>query len=185
MSKFIIGMGLPASGKTVVLKRFADKYGYEYISTDELRKEMFGKIEYEVAPLKQEEWKKKNDKVWDEARKRLREMILGGDTVVFDAIFNNSDLRKEFIDIARQAGVEKVQGIYIDISEEASKRRNLERDRRVPEQIIEKISNDFKESGPKLNDGFDGIFTLDEYQNLVSAEKKHEEGEINKEFRHR
>jgi len=37
MKKVIMGIGIPGSGKTTILKEFADKNGYEYICPDDIR----------------------------------------------------------------------------------------------------------------------------------------------------
>jgi predicted kinase len=40
MSKLILGIGLPGSGKTTALKPFAEKNGYIYISPGDIREEL-------------------------------------------------------------------------------------------------------------------------------------------------
>lgn len=40
MQKVIIGSGIPGAGKTTILKKFAEKYGYTYISSDTIRTEL-------------------------------------------------------------------------------------------------------------------------------------------------
>lgn len=42
MKKVIIGVGVPALGKTTVLKPFAEKGGYVYISSDKIRAVLTG-----------------------------------------------------------------------------------------------------------------------------------------------
>lgn len=42
MSKVIVGIGLPGSGKTTALKPFADKNSYIYICPDDIRAELTG-----------------------------------------------------------------------------------------------------------------------------------------------
>ena len=96
MTKLIIGMGIPGSGKSTTLKKFAEDYGYNYICPDDIREEMLGDAADQS----------KNQEVWDEARKKMQEFFKRGKTVVFDAVFNNAKRRKEFIDYAKATGVE-------------------------------------------------------------------------------
>ena len=121
--------------------------------------------------------------VWDEARKRTRGSLENGNTLVFDAVFNDADKRKEFLDFVKENGAEKIQGIYIDAPIDVAKKRNSERERKVPEQIIDNIAADLKEAKPKIEEGLDSIFTIDEYQNLIAAEIRSPEGNIRKGFR--
>lgn len=182
MKKVIVGIGMPASGKTAVLKELAREYGYDYICPDDLRLEIYGQIQYTVEP-NDDSWKERSKEIWEKAKEKTKESLEMGNTVVFEAVFNNPEKRKEFFDFARQNGAEKIQGIYIDADVEVAKRRNKERERMVPEPIVDKIVEDFKENKPKVENGLDSIFTIDEYQNLVAAEIKKEEGNLKKEFR--
>lgn len=177
-----MGIGIPASGKTTVLKKFAEKYGYDYICPDDLRLEMYGKIEYKISS-KDNSWKIKNKEVWEEVRERVKESLVNGNTVVLDAVFNDPKKRKDFFDFVKENGAEKIQGIYVDTPIEVAKERNREKERRVPEQIIDKIAADFEEVKPKIEEGFDSMFTVDEYQNLVASEIKMGEGSLKKEFK--
>jgi len=174
MKKVIISIGIPGSGKTTAIKKFAKEYGYGYISPDDIRIEMLGDIADQS----------KNKEVADEVRKRTKEFLDIGETVVVDTVFGSSKGRKDFLDFARESGAEKVQGVFFDVPAEVAKERNKNReDHQVPEAIIEKIAADFKESKPEIEEGFDGIFTVDEYQHLTEAEIKNGETSIRKNFR--
>lgn len=172
MIKVIISIGIPGSGKSTVLKEFSEKYGYDYVCPDEIRKEMFGDAADQS----------KNIEVWDEARRKMKEILSQGKTVVFDATFTDAERRKEFFDFVKENGAEKIQGIFFDIPLEVAKERNLERERQVPEDIIEKMESDLKTVKPKTEEGLDAIFTLNEYQKLVDVEKRTEGEDFRKEL---
>lgn len=174
-------MGLTCSGKTTTFKKFADDYGYDYISPDDIRMEICGDIKYQTEQNSLA-FEERNRKIWNEVKKRLKESLLEGHTAVIDSVFNDIKKRKEFLDFARENGADKIQGVYIDTSLEVAKERNCNRERHVPEEVIEKISLDFEENRPKNEEGFDSMFTLDEYQKLVDAEIKTKEGELRKQF---
>ncbi len=183
MAKVVISIGIPGAGKTTVLKELAEENGYYYVSTDGLRAEMFKEVEDRTSPEKESLWAERNKEVWDEAKKRVKEFIGLGETVVFDATFSNSEKRKEFIEFAKHNGAEKIQGIFIDTPLEVAKERNQKRGRNVREIDIERMAKELKENEPKIEEGFDGIFTLNEYRDLIMVEVKKGEGSLRKEFR--
>ena len=170
MVKFITSIGIPGSGKTTAMKEFAEKYGYDYISPDDIRWKMTG--EYEDRIAKPEFWQEKNKEVWSEVRRKTKEFLVKGDTVVLDTAFTSAKARKEFLNFARESGAEKIQGIYFDVPIEVAKERNLKRDRKVPAPEMDRMNADLSGAKPKIEEGFDAIFTLNEYQELADVERK-------------
>jgi predicted kinase len=164
MQKVIMGIGIPGSGKTTVLKGFAEKFGYTYICPDDIRKELLGNA------IDQS----KNREVWSEAYKFVGDALQRGETVVFDATFVTEKIRAEFINFARERGAEKIQGVYLDAPLEVAKERNSGRERVIPEYAMDRMHNNLKKEPPKINEGFDSIFTLDEQQQLARVEMEKE-----------
>lgn len=167
-----MGIGVPGSGKTTVLKEFANKYNYSYICPDDIRFEMTGNSADQS----------KNREVWDEAYNRLKQELQIGNTVVFDATFANQKQRRDFINFSKENGAEKVQGIFLDIPLELAKERNLNRERVVPEYALDRMHKSIQKFPPELEDGLDGIFTLDEMGDLSDAEINYENKVVNREF---
>ena len=173
MSKAIIGIGIPGSGKTTIIKSFAEKNGYIYVCPDDIRTELTGNPSDQT----------KNKEVWEKTHERVLEAIKSGSTVVVDATFANAEQRKSFLVFLHKAGFEKIQGLYINTPLEIAKERNANRERKVPEHVLERINNFIKENPPEMNDGFDSLFILNENEEMVSAEIKNQDGEnIRKEF---
>jgi len=175
MAKVIISIGIPGSGKTAVLKKFAEKYGYNYVCPDDIRVELSGSAADQS----------KNSEVWSVARQRMKDGLSIGDTVVFDATFATPEGRKRFLDFAKESGAEKVQGIFFNTPLEVAKERNLKRERQVPEHVLERMDGILRADEPRLEEGLDSIFTLDEYQKLVTVERRTEDGEIKRELKSR
>ena len=171
MAKLMVGIGMPGSGKTTILKNFAERYGYAYICPDDIRQELLGDVTDNS----------RNNEVWAEAYKRTREHLQEGKSIVFDATFADPEYRKAFLKFARENGAEKIQGIFVDVPSEVARARNQARDRKVPNEIMDRMESDLKTTPPELQDGFDAIFTLDEYQKMVSAEVGQEQT-MRKEF---
>lgn len=170
MAKFIMGIGLPGSGKTSVLRSFAKRYKYIYIGADDVRTE-FNLSRGETS----------TKEVWDTIQERVKENIEKGNTVVVDATFAIGPNRRRAIEFARECGAEKVQGIFVDIPAELARARNDMRDQRAPEDIFVGRLHDIREQPPNMQDGFDGLFTLDEYQRVIKAEFAREKKELSRE----
>ena len=167
--KVIVGIGIPGSGKTSVLKNFADKYKYDYVCPDDIRFELTGDAGDQS----------RNGDVWPIANSRLAESLDAGRTVVLDATSAKLVDRKKLIRLAREHGVDKIFGVYVDTPLEVAKERNLDkiRDRVVPEHIIDDMYQNLENNPPSPEEGIDMIVTLDEFHRLVSAEKMSTEGD--------
>ena len=161
MKKIIIGIGIPCSGKTTTLKSFAEKNNYVYICPDDIRLELTGDAKNQS----------KNKEVWDLARERVIINSKENKTSVFDATFTNISQRKEFISFVRSVGYNFVQGVFADVDIDLAKERNKKRERVVPEYVIENMHKNLQENIPKAEDGFDTIFTVDEFQKLTQVQK--------------
>ena len=172
MAKLIMGIGISGSGKTTVLKTFADKYDYAYICPDDIRKELTG------SSFDQS----KNTEVWMEAKRRMLEKFHEGKTVVFDATFTNLEQRKEFLLFARENGAGKIEGIFLDIPLEITKERNKGRERKVPDYALDRMDKAIRDFPPKIKEGFDSIFTLNEEQKLIEVEMMGKEKILKREF---
>lgn len=175
MIKVIMGIGMPGSGKTTVLKAFAEKNQYVYICPDDIRLEITGDTKDQS----------KNKEVWARAYSLVGERLSEGKTVVFDATFAAEQDRTRFIDFARKNGAQKIQGVYMDIPLEVAKERNIKRERTVPEHALDRMSENLKNAPPSIKNGFDSIFTFDEFQKLEDVEKMRSGEIINKEFKSR
>jgi predicted kinase len=87
MSKLIMGIGIPGSGKTTALKPFAEQNAYAYLCPDDIRIELTGNSADQS----------RNREVWAEAHKRVAHALENGETIVFDATFARDSERKNFI----------------------------------------------------------------------------------------
>lgn len=151
MSKVIVGIGIPGSGKTTFLKSFAEKHQYVYVCPDDIRVELTGDAKDQT----------KNKEVWECAHQRVFD-AMKEHTVVVDATFVNADQRKMFLSLLRRNGAEKVEGILVDTPIEIAKERNQKRERVVPEHVLERMSYFLKKDMPCIKDGFDTLLTIDE-----------------------
>lgn len=175
MKKVIVSIGIPGSGKSTILRKFAEKHGYTYICPDDIRMELTGD------PADQT----RNRAVWSETRKRTREALGRNETVVVDATFANAKQRQDFIDTAREAGAEKVQGLYFNVPIDIAKDRNSNRERVVPEYVLDRMQNFLEKSAPNVENEFDSLFTLDEQGELTEVRANIQGRSISREFKMR
>ncbi|WAX16467.1 hypothetical protein LC76P1_00030 [Lysinibacillus phage LC76P1] len=87
MSKFILLCGLPASGKSKISEQLAVKYNAKVFSSDEIRKELTGTYEDQS----------KNGKVFDILHKRIKDALIAGENVIYDATNINKKRRIHMI----------------------------------------------------------------------------------------
>jgi predicted kinase len=95
MTSLVLLTGLPATGKSVVAGRLAEKYGFVILSTDDLRQSLFGKDYGET---------RKNGKVREELVRKIldcskRQVILGGFDLVIDTCSPTDKFRKRMLEM--------------------------------------------------------------------------------------
>ena len=153
MTKLIIFVGLPGSGKTT----FFDKYNQHHdmmfggtirISLDDFRKIETG--EDFVASFEPEVHK------W--GRQTVRYLLNMGDhDVVLDATSTRRTHRADYIRIAKDCGA-KVDCYEFMALYHVSLERNAARERKVPEEIIDKMMRNYQ--APWYTEGFDNIYRV-------------------------
>lgn len=145
MNKLIMLIGLPASGKTSFTKTLQFSYkndDIEIISSDAIRKELFGS----------EEEQKYNNKVFEEVYKRARFSIQHKKITVIDATNLNRKRRINFIKTMPKC---KVEAVVFAIPFEECCKRNAARERVVPQSAMERMYRSFQP--PHYAEGFDDI----------------------------
>ncbi|MCK4555819.1 MAG: AAA family ATPase, partial [Candidatus Aenigmarchaeota archaeon] len=91
----IIFSGLPATGKTTLARKVAEKTGAIILRTDVIRKEMFTEPKY----IEEEK-----EQVYNEMFSRAEKFLIKGQVVILDANFYLQSLRDRAGDVARQSG---------------------------------------------------------------------------------
>ena len=91
----IIFSGLPATGKTTLARKVAEKTGAIILRTDVIRKEMFTEPKYT---------EEEKEQVYNEMFSRAEKFLIKGQVVILDANFYLQSLRDRAGDVARQSG---------------------------------------------------------------------------------
>ena len=144
MTKLFFMIGLPASGKSVKAKELAEKYDAKIHSSDELRIELFGNIQVQ----------ENNNELFEELHRRIKTDLLNGINVIYDATNLNSKRRRNFLKTLNKVNVYK-EAIVMATPYNVCIERNKNRDRQVPEHVIERMIKSF--NIPIKQEGFDAI----------------------------
>lgn len=149
MSKFIMLIGIPGSGKTTYSKELAVKYNAKVISTDKVRQTYVGIDEKEVFPT---------------VYRLCSEELKNGLNVILDATHITPKVRKRTFDTLDQHGVsyEKV-AYYFDTPVEVCLKRVEKRNQDpnelfLPLEVIESYGNNI--IVPTKEEGFSEIYII-------------------------
>jgi len=153
MNELIMLIGLPASGKSTCANQLKED-GYVIYSSDELMKELFGTVN-EFS---------KNGKLFEELQKRIKNDLLNGENVVYDATNLNCKKRIHFIkNVLKDIDCNK-KAVIIATPYNDCIDRDRKREKKVGSHVIEKFYKQF--TMPNYQEGFDEIeivYSKDEY----------------------
>ncbi len=126
----VLGIGIPGSGKSTILKALAANLNIGYVCPDDIRAELFGDARDQS----------RNAEAWAEAYRRMKECIATGQSAIIDATSIKPNDRQMAADQAREAGARQVIGVHVFAPLDTVLRRNASRSRQVPEAAIHKLS---------------------------------------------
>ena len=139
----ILLVGLSGSGKSTVANKFAAMHCI-VLNPDEFRQIVTGQEYYQPA----EEF------IWGIVKNTARYFLNRGHTVVIDALNHTIGSRAQWVNIAKAANA-TINCLIFDTPLSTCLDRNKNRQRQVPEHIIEKQMLSMVE--PVINEGFDNI----------------------------
>lgn len=148
--KAIIGIGIPASGKTTILKPLAEEEGLMYINADDIREELTGDPRNHSQELQ----------VWSIAYKRIKQGLQQNGVLV-DATHAKTGDRKRIIAYCRQHGASNIVAYWIKTDTKTALARNKTRSNQIPERAVLAIANKLKINPPTRQEGFDEIITIE------------------------
>lgn len=144
MKTFIMCIGLPGCGKSTWCMQQETLYNSLSISTDKIREELYGSESEQGDP----------NKVFKIAKDRVVNSFEIFDTVILDATNIEKKHRMHFIKAIKQSVKDVVvRAVWFAIPVDVCKERNRQRDRVVPEYVIDKMYKLF--APPGKEEGFD------------------------------
>ena len=159
MVRLIMLCGLPGSGKSTLAKKISSKYDCTIVSSDAIRKELYG----------DESIQTDNSKVFRLVQDRIVDCLKNDTSVIFDATNLVSKRRANFIAEVRKRLKDKsfsCVAIVISAVLHDCFINNLRRERQVPEDVIRTMSHKFQM--PCYQEGFSHI--------LIKYHSSHDKG---------
>ena len=170
MSKLIILVGLPGSGKSEQAKFLAEHYDAQVFSSDDIREELLNDVNNQD----------KNVEVFEEMNKRTQLALNQGKTVVYDATNINRKRRKHLINHVFKA--DGKVAYYLNADFETVLNQNQQRDRAVPLDVIEKMYKTLEI--PVEGEGFDKVYYINNFPDDRSDITEYVERVIQADFKH-
>lgn len=135
-------IGIPGSGKSQEAEIIAKEHNAVIHASDRLREELFRDVNHMGD----------NGFLFNELHKRIQRDLKAGKNVIYDATNINSKKRISFLKSLKDIPCEKIAILIVTPYEQCLK-NNAERERSIPESVIEKMYTNFQV--PYYYEGFD------------------------------
>ena len=140
MKDVILLVGIPGSGKSTHYENELAGPGVAHVNADKVREELYGD------PSVQGDGAKVFSRVFSDFSKHLKDHDIH--TVVIDNTNVDWKSRKKFYDIANDHSIEKRFSVLFFADFELAKKRNAERERVVPTEVLERMISRFTFATP-------------------------------------
>lgn len=158
MGKIIVPVGLPASGKSTLARRFAEDKDTIILSSDILREELYGDVNDQSH----------NTEIFEEMNKRTTQHINEGGTVVYDATNLNRKRRVHLINQIAKNADEKI-AYFLNVHYVAAIQRDEKRERTVGHEVIKKMYKNVQI--PLKGEGWDEIHYTQYDENIFKEDR--------------
>ncbi|MBD3883311.1 AAA family ATPase [Phormidium tenue FACHB-886] len=156
MPRLILLIGLPGSGKSTLAARLQQVCpDWALISTDAIRAELFGDEAI------QGEWSLIEQTLRRQLQQAATAALAGRSSVaIYDATNVRRRNRRAAIAMVRASGFQRITGIWLDTSLPLCLQRNCQRDRQVPEAVIQRMHRQLQGAPPHPSDGLDDLIRV-------------------------
>lgn len=154
--KFIMLVGIPGSGKSTYAQDFKRFYDCSIISSDAIREEIFGDATIQNNP----------DIIFKIMKERTLESLDKGVDVIYDATNISRKYRLQILRDIPAYVSKQCHIIWAPI--EVCKARNISRDHKVPEEVIDKMLKNFQ--APYFDEGWNTIYIYNNVPDFKSDE---------------
>jgi len=155
-SVLIVMVGPPGSGKSTLAQELSEQTGLPIVSTDSVRKDIFGDEKVQDDP----------EKVFERVYGLLDSVAYGHGNVIYDATNCNPYYRKKFV--KRFKGkFDSIAALCYDGTLDVCLKRNNERERVVPESVVKKMFKNLTNHGyPAKGEGFDHVLAFSDARDI-------------------
>jgi predicted kinase len=144
-------IGLPGSGKTTLAHKIFQSAPYhQIVSTDQIRECLYG------SPSIQGHW----STIEHHILTQIQQALQAQKTVIYDATNYNHHHRTDLLQKLSKLSSTQWIGLYLKTPLDQCKTRNSQRDRQVPENIIEIMDEYLRAFPPTLAEGFAKIYQI-------------------------
>lgn len=152
----IMTVGLPGSGKSTVAKNYINgSDDIELFSSDALRAELWG----------DENTQGDNQQLFTELHRRIKNCLREGKSAIYDATNINYKKRMAFLQELKHIECKKVCWVFA-VPYEVCLERNANRNRIVPEYVIERMYKNF--TIPYWYEGWDDIHIINDFGEILN-----------------
>jgi predicted kinase len=136
-------IGLPASGKSTLAQLLAQQTGGLIVSTDAIRAQIYGDTSI------QGDWAEIEAEVFSQ----IRLAVAHQQSAIYDATNASQTWRVKFLQQTADLPNTRWIGWYLTTPIQLCKQRNQQRDRQVPDRVIDSMATDLKQQPPKTAEG--------------------------------
>lgn len=148
-------IGIPGSGKTTFAHRLQRSLPHtQIVCPDQIRDHFYGSVEI------QGDWAE----IWQAVKTEFTKAYNLQNSVIYDATNCQRADRLEVIDLARTAGFNQINGLWLQAPLWLCLMRNQRRDRQVPEEVVINLHRHLQETPPQLQEGFSSLIYPKESQ---------------------
>lgn len=146
----VMPVGVPGSGKSTAMIALAESLSIVRVCPDDIRERLTGDASDQT----------KNKEVWQTTHQEVGESLESGLAVIVDATHVNREQRIEAVEMYKGFGATAAIAVVFDIDASTAKRRNANRDRVVPEHVIDRMHKSFIRHPVTCSEGFDKVLLV-------------------------
>ena len=143
-------IGVPGSGKSYMAGQIGELLGLTVLSSDAIREELSNDAADQRV----------SEEAWQLLYERASQRIGDAESVIIDGTNTVAERRQGHIAHLRKVGARAVIGLYIYVAPETAKTRNRERERVVPDDVIDNMQSNLDKCPPSTADGFNYVITI-------------------------